>query len=174
MSVDRPPPNFLGTKFLGWFFIAFSALLLFSSLSRIIDRRDSESWPSTDGTVINSKIYQENRSRRWCFALHYRYVVDNTVFSSKRLSTSVMSNDSCSRDKDITAARVERWHPGAPIQVRYSQSDPRRAMIFRDDFTALYIFLALGGGFLVGGIMSFRKAAGIAQAHARDAKPAVI
>lgn len=47
-------------------------------------------------------------------------------------------------------------------------------MIFRDDFTALYIFLALGGGFLVGGIMSFRKAAGIAQAHARDAKPAVI
>jgi hypothetical protein len=173
MHANNPSSHFQVNKFMGWFYIIASVLFLGSSLSRIIEERDSETWPSTYGTVINSEIYQPARSKRWCFKLHYRYVVDNQVFSSKRLSTSVLSDQTCSRDKDLTAARVERLHPGARIKIRYRQSKPRRAIVYRDDLHGLYLFLAFGGASLLGGIISLRKAGSIAQAHARDSKPPV-
>jgi hypothetical protein len=170
MRTYIPPPDFQGTKFFGWFFTVMAALFLFFSLTRIIDKHASESWPSIVGTVISSKIYQQSRPAHWCFSLHYSYVVDNHAFSSKRLSTSLLSSASCSRSKDITAARVARMYPGAQIRIRYSESDPGKSMIYRDTLSGFYIFIALGIVLLVGGLMCLRKAASIARAHARESK----
>ncbi len=156
------------TKLIGWFFLLISLPIWILSLDRIVDRHASEAWPRTRGEVVSSEVYRRSgkSSTDWCIKLHYTYVVNNEVFSSKRLSTSWMSSSACDRDKALIESRFERLRPGAPIRVRYNPARPGKAIIYLDDLTGLYIFLALALVLLAGGVKAIREGAAMASRRA--------
>lgn len=160
-----PPPDPQLTKIFGWCFLLMSIPLWFFSLNRVFEKHASESWPSTYGEVLSSQVYKRSgRSVDWCIKLRYRYVVGNQVLSSGRLSTSSMSTAACDRDQKAIDARFEPLQPGAKIVVRYNPANPEKAILYKDDLTGLYIFLALAAVLLGGGIKAIREATAMGSA----------
>jgi hypothetical protein len=154
-----PPLDPQLTKILGWCLLLGSLPIWFFSLTRVIDKHASESWPSTYGEVLHSEMYKQRRSGRWCLKLNYRYAVDNKVRSSRRLSTSLMSTSACDRDKKVIDARVEKLQSEAKIRVRYKPADPQKAIIYTDDLTGIYFFFAIATILLGCGVKAIREAA---------------
>jgi hypothetical protein len=139
-----------------------STPLWFFSLNRVFDKHASDSWPLAYGEVLSSQVYKRSgRSVDWCIKLRYRYVVGNQVLTSGRLSTSLMGTAACDRDKKVIDARFEQLHPGAKIAVRYKPTDPEKGIIYQDDLTGLYIFLALAAVLSASGIKAIREAAAV-------------
>jgi hypothetical protein len=124
------------------------ALLIFvfigiASLTRMIEKQNTESWPVTQAVVLNLSTYDLVKSGARCVQLKYRYAIDGNAFVSDKISLSLAGTAACYRDEKIFDTLLMRFAPGAKIDIRYDPDDPGQSIIFFDDVDFSDIFLLI-------------------------------
>lgn len=107
--------------------------------------RECAQWPSVMGSVTSSKVVRSSHhskgSTRHSYSPHveYAYKVEGRSLSGERVSFRV-------RSEGEAGAReaVDRYVPGAPVQVWYDPADPARSVLETGDSWANAIPVGVG------------------------------
>jgi len=119
----------------------------------------STSWPSVEGKVVSSEVERERTSRRsggrrrtsttYEAAIHYRYTVNGTEYSSDRVSFGEYSSSNRAHAQGI----VSRYPAGKTVQVYYDPNDPEVAVLESGTSWSCYIPIGIGIAFVIVGAL---------------------
>ena len=129
----------------GALLLAGSGFFLYKTVFTVRDGILSQSWPSTQGTVVEARIEQYRTtggttSEKTIGYFFYEYSVDQETYSSNRLNFFSISGD------PVTAAK--QFQPGEKVTVYYDPDDPERAVI-ELGLPGIFVWLALAFGILL-------------------------
>ncbi len=138
-----------------------SAVALLGNLDMTGEARASESWPSTPGTVLSSKVVKQGGrgSHFYEVLATYDYEVAGLVHHGNRIGFYREGNFEDASDAN---AFVAHYKPGARVDVYYDPGAPDDAVLVRGGqhtgFAAIALFAGVGVGFLVAAIACFLRA----------------
>jgi hypothetical protein len=128
-----------GIGYMGWIF----------SKQRLVAR--SQTWPSTPGTIMLSKIDVNSRltgpshtaNRTYGARIKYHFKIGPRVYTGKTICLGGVLNTSF---KSRAENRVEKYSKGATATVYYNPENPKINCLERDGEIAMFGYL-IGGGF---------------------------
>ena len=111
-------------------------------ISRI---RESASWPTADGTVIESKVVSDSSrirgggyNRFYTADVRYEYLVNGRRFESKTFTFGVPHSFA---DSPSAQAEVAAYPPGRGVKVYYDPDDPETACLAPGNVPQVYSLL---------------------------------
>jgi hypothetical protein len=129
-------------------------LCLVTGLGKLWNSWKSADWPTTDATVLESKLVEESDAETTSTGAFfwYEYEVEGTTYTNARISFSERA-----LDQSKWASKMVHDHPaGSTIEVHYDPELPSHASIFVGLTPASFaqaafglILLAVAGGFHV-------------------------
>jgi hypothetical protein len=141
-----PHENQLG----GWLIVLLGFFLLGMAAFDSVPKLRAYRWVSGMAQVTATDMYERTvRSHDWCGRISYTYIVNGNTYKSRNLSTSIISDVGCRRDKAQVTARLAKLPPGASIRIFYDPTAPEKVAIVReslkwhDGFFALFAGLTL-------------------------------
>ncbi|RZT10121.1 Protein of unknown function [Duganella sp. CF402] len=149
-----PRENLLG----GWLVVLLGLFILGISAFDTVPKLRTYRWVSGIAQVTATDVYERTgRNHGWCGRVSYTYVVDGRTYKSRNLTSAIISDEGCHRDKAQVTAGLAKFAPGADIRIFYDPAAPARVAIVReelkwhDGFFALLavLTLALGGSCIV-------------------------
>lgn len=149
----------------------FPAGLIVYGVRAAIDEQDRKSWPTTDGTVLESELV-ERTNRSVILRVRYRYEIGGTAHEG---------TDEIGRPIAEPAAPSE-LRAGEPIAVHYDASSPQRSALEVGDFGSTIFFIAFGtiGTFVLAPLVVYFGSLAFAEAmmvkgryHLRKGKQAL-
>lgn len=138
-------------------FILVGAVLLFIGVRNLMLSRDSASWPSVEGVVIDSDVEYhrstgtgENRSRG---SYHAEVVYDFTVGDNDYSGDRVSFGDYGSSDRAHARNIVKRYPAGKTVTVYYKPGDPETCVLETGTPWGAYFLPSFGVVFLGAGVL---------------------
>lgn len=113
--------------FLTLLLFAGGLLMLFFSYQQIRESVETGSWPSANGTVIQSGIRKDFDKGRSVYypEVKYRYTVDNREYSGSRVAVFEYGSGILA-DSEAVAGR---YPAGSEVKVSYNPEDPSSAVL---------------------------------------------
>lgn len=141
-------------------------MLVFGQIQRN-KARETEKWPTTNGTIVTSRIEQQTRIERDegrsysrttnTPIVEYTYEVDGKALRGNK----IFPGATMSYDIGTTQGIINRYQVGQPATVHYNPADPTQAVL-ETKAKGGSIMLILGAVFAAIGIIACCVAAGMA------------
>lgn len=115
------------------------AVILAIDISDIWNAKQSNSWPSTRGRIIESYVSKRTSRLEGVANVRYEYRVGNVVYSSDRLSYSSSYSSDYANPSSLNA----KFYQGAEVSVYYDPSSPSHSVLIPgyrqtlNDFSAI-------------------------------------
>jgi hypothetical protein len=159
---SSPPKKGWGIYFAAWAFLAFGLFFAAAGTRNLIHASASRGWQSTSAEILSSEVepgISTNRrtgSSRTTYTprISYRYQVAGNTYTSDR--AAFIYNSSSRKAQTF----VERFPPGAQVTAYYNPGHPAEAVLMREGYGTLWIFVVFGllfasiGGFLLRGLLA--------------------
>jgi hypothetical protein len=125
-------------------------------MKNLLQANASRDWPSTRAEIISAEIKTgsggpRNSSTRYTPHITYRYTVEGKSYTSNR-AAFVYSSSS-----DKAQAFIRRFPPGAQTPAYYDPADPANAVLVREGYGTLWIFVAFGTLFASVGVVLLKR-----------------
>ena len=118
--------------------------------------RATMSWPTTDGTVLDSQVVSSrvNRRNKWGPQVHYEYFIAGT----RHESDSVWPGGSKSRTgRSFAEEIVARYAKGTRIKVYYDPDTPGNAVLEPGDTLRAWLTIGFGAVLMIVGAVVFMR-----------------
>jgi hypothetical protein len=114
-----------------WIF-GFSGLLLLNMFRFRRNARNSEYWPTTDGKIVHARLRRIQASmdapgEDQVAEIFYEYVVNGSIYKSKRVSFSPIYRDFFFADK--AQAYLDSFPVGETVTVHYNPRKPQASVL---------------------------------------------
>ena len=108
--------------------------------------RATRSWPTTEGTVVESGLVREDSGlgTQTVARIEYLYTAPG---AEPVIGTAVWACECASEAED--AAALERFGAGAEVEVHYDPDDPERAVLLTGAPAGVWTKLGLGAALLL-------------------------
>lgn len=164
---------------IGLIFAAVGVGVLIWGVMTVGNAYASESWPTTTGEIVESRVDRRrssggsNRSSSTTYhaEIGYTYTVDGTTYDGDRVNFGEYGSSNSSHARSV----VRRYPVGQSVEVRYDPADPATSCLeagmslstwFVPGFGAL--FAVVGGGILLGGLKKRASQNAASQASELD------
>lgn len=121
-------------------------ILLVWTISQLVKLRMSHGWPSTMGSVIESKIqtgdYRRGGNYKYQPMVHYKYIVQGQNYTSSRITIEDASYD----DVTVPQQIIDKYPLNKQVVIHYNPSDPQDAVL---EFDMNGIYYEFGLGFML-------------------------
>lgn len=162
VKLNQPSKKGWGSYVVACVLIAFGLTFAGLGIKNLIEANASRDWPSTSAEVISAEIKTgsggpRNSSIRYTPRITYRYTLDGKSYTSDR-AAFVYSSSS-----DKARAFIRRFPPGAQVAAYYDPADPSEAVLVREGYGTLWIFVGFGllfasiGVFLLKRLLAARR-----------------
>lgn len=97
-AIEKAPhENLLG----GWLVVLLGLIILGIAAFDTVPKLRTYHWVSGTAQVTATDIYERTgRSHDWCGRVSYTYVVNGRTYRSRNLTSSIISDEGCHRNKD--------------------------------------------------------------------------
>jgi hypothetical protein len=135
----------LGTSFFLLIFMAVGIGLSIWGWTVLQDARASESWPTTSGEILsaNVRIDNDDDGTSYFGDVSFRYVVNDSVYTSDNVSFGQYGSSNRGRAEDIVA----KYPVGSQVTVYYDANDPQTAALEPGVTWSSYLLLGMGALF---------------------------
>jgi hypothetical protein len=112
---------------IGILVIIVGACTFYFGMNQLETAKASENWPMTKGEISSSEIDKTRKDNRDRYSadITYRYTVDGTNYTGRRLSFGEMISD----NYEDAAAIVEKFPKGKDVEVYYDPQNPRDCVL---------------------------------------------
>ena len=138
---------------LGFGLVIFGLWILQWGCGRLLQVRESLSWPATNGVVLVSEIEERSGGERKPH-VEYSYQVNHRQYRSRQIGFDLPDHPG---GKGRVESIISRYPVGSPVQVFYPPYNPQFAVLETGDF---YPFLA---PMFIGGFMFCFSAFGVSK-----------
>ena len=109
-------------------FVGFGVVLIAIGVSSYRKTKTTQSWPSTEGTVLATNIrrYNDEGTIRFAPEVDYEYQVDGQTYKSSQIRPEVFISF---LDDDEAKRFLEKYAVGSKVQVFYDPATPTKAVI---------------------------------------------
>ena len=109
------------------FFFLLGMAVVANGLRQLLRGRQSESWPTVEGRILDSKVKPPGIGDEgwYTLAVRYRYKVDVRHYEG----TVISLGGSASRDEDVVNAALQRYPAGRTLDVHVNPRDPKDAVL---------------------------------------------
>ena len=127
--------------FLGIFLMIGLGMLILG-VSKIMTAKDSETWPSKEGTVLESKISINSSDDGTTYGadVTYEYKVNEKTYEGDKVTVSEVSTGSRGRARNI----VNRYPVGNKVTVFYDPDDPETSVLETGMTGGSWLFPGIG------------------------------
>ena len=141
-------------KIMGLAAFGVGIVLLIVGITILVDARSSTDWPSSQGTIVTSKVVKSRDSEgdtTYSADVLYSYSVEGKTYKGYRISFPDPGSGSSSHAHNI----VDRYPKGKEVLVHYRPDKPSKSVL--EAGTNWISYLLPGGGlvFLLGGVIIF-------------------
>ncbi len=139
---------------IGFWVLILVGMIAFNMVAlAILKGWDSKSWPSTNGTIVSSRVKTVTtrststsktpgkKRTRYFPEIHYKYQVDGKEFTGNRFAFG-FSN----RTKETSKNIVARYPAGAKVPVHYDPDDPEESVLEPGVYTLNWFGILFGLG----------------------------
>lgn len=131
--------------------------------------QQSESWPTADGTIEQSKVEFQRpdprKSGTYAQRIRYAFTLDGRRYSGTR----VAYGDYSSSDRSHAQGIVDKYPVGKQVRVYYLPGQPEECLLEPGVKPQVWFLPGFGAVLLIAGSLMFLLLPGIAARHAPDA-----
>ncbi len=140
---------------MGVTFAAMGAFCVIHGIRERIIGKQSLSWPTTGGIIIESEVYRSSSSRSgdrksgptYSPRVKYSYTIDGADYVGKRIRFAAIG----SGDRSLAESIVNKYAPRTSVSVAYNPDKPSESVLETGQFgrsigliTAGFVFMAFG------------------------------
>lgn len=148
----------------GIFFLVGAGLCLFLGVPTLSGAKASESWPTVDGVVIESRVESKrssgkNNGTTYKAIVVYDYEVDGQPYSSGRIW---FGSDISTSNQAQMRNTTKQYPKGQTVKVHYDPENPLEAVLQPGAFWSSYFMIVFGSVFaFIGGAVLLVAAFGM-------------
>jgi hypothetical protein len=126
--------------------------LLIAGAIQLAQSQASTTWPTVEGTVLQSRIDSTRTDDGMSYKalVNYRYQVNEVTYEGRRVSLNWLSHG---RNEAIVI--VERFMPGAAATVYYDRANPSRAVLIPGIAFSAFLLIGAGIAIMIGSAIAF-------------------
>lgn len=156
VKLNQPSKKSWGSYLVTCALIAFGLGFAGVGIKNLIEANASRDWPSTSAEIISAEIKTgsggpRNSSTRYTPHITYRYMADGKSYTSDR-AAFVYSSSS-----DKAQAFIRRFPNGAQVTAYYDPADPAEAILVREGYGTLWLFVGFGALFASVGTFMLKR-----------------
>jgi Protein of unknown function (DUF3592) len=124
-------------------FFIFGAVLILIGVTSYHKTRDTETWPTTAGTVNATRIrrYNDEGTIRFAPEIEYQYIVDGQSYNSSVIQAGIFVHFAY---EDEAKRFLDKYTVGRNIQVFYDPTNPKDAVLEAKAAPVLHFVTLLG------------------------------
>lgn len=133
----------MNSKLMGLVLIASGIFVMGFGVNPILQTRDSASWSSTRGQIINSQLVTPRDTTAglgFKATVEYQYDVEGRQFTGDRISFS----DAYSSNEEYHQEIVDKYFPGKRVEVFYNPSNPLESVLEKRFARQSFLWIFIG------------------------------